>query len=77
MISDNDYIAADVSLNGSSILVKKGGDYPYRTFLTNCNIMIGSGIITLPYFMLQTGVPLGLTIFGLNTVICTLAIYVI
>jgi amino acid permease len=46
-----------------------------RTFLTNINIMIGSGIITLPYMMLQTGVPLGIFLFFFFTALNTANIY--
>jgi amino acid permease len=39
--------------------------------------MIGSGIITLPYMMLQTGVPLGFFVFAFYTALNTTTIYLL
>jgi amino acid permease len=39
--------------------------------------MIGSGIITLPYLMLQTGVPFGIMVFAFFTILNITSIYLI
>lgn len=39
--------------------------------------MIGSGIVVLPYFMVQTGKPFGVLIFLIDTILATYSIYII
>ena len=46
-------------------------------FLCVINIMVGSGIVTLPYMLSKTGPYLGVMIFLLDAALATLAIYVI
>ena len=46
-------------------------------FLCIVNIMVGSGIVTLPYMMSRTGPYLGIAIFMIDAALATLSIYVI
>ena len=49
----------------------------FGVFLAVVNIMVGSGIVTLPYMVSRTGPFLGIAVFALDAVLATLAIYVI
>ena len=46
-------------------------------FLCVINIMVGSGIVTLPYMLSKTGPYLGVLIFLVDAALATLAIYII
>ena len=46
-------------------------------FLCIINIMVGSGIVTLPYMVSKTGPYLGVAVFLVDAALATLSIYVI